>query len=166
MAGSTAAGRTKDDPIGRTESPQPGARNTSPCLRRGVDGPRRVAGDGRAHLHGGLIPEAPVEAQRIRRNELHEALLSHAVIVVVGHYDVPELLLGRGLNGISALSLERGAPSQLAGSEPVWGKECSGGLGDSLGNWHMVRCSHIPNLCNCVYRSTCTGTCRIRRFHS
>ena len=91
-----------------------GASNLRPCLRRGVDGPRRVAGDGRAHLHGGLVPEAPVEAQRVRRNKLHEALLPHAVVVIIGHYDVPELLLGRGLDGISALGLEREALCQLA----------------------------------------------------
>lgn len=91
-----------------------GASNISPCLRRGVDRPRGIAGNGRAHLHRSLVTEAPVEAQGIRGDELHEALLSHAIVVIIWNYDVPELLLWWVLDRISALSLEREALGQLA----------------------------------------------------
>ena len=113
-----------------------GGSKLSQCLRRGVNRPRRVAGDGRAHLHGGLVPEAPVEAQGICRNELHEALLPHAVVVIIGHYDVSELVLGRGLNGISALGLEREASSQL-GLRPCRQLDCQVGQGtyETVGTW-------------------------------
>lgn len=86
--GSTAAGHAGGVLIEKPESPAAGAAGASdldPCLRRGVDRSRGIAGNGRAHLHRGLIPEAPVEAQGIRRDELHETLLPHAIVVIIGN---------------------------------------------------------------------------------
>lgn len=62
-----------------------GDSDLSPCLSRWVDRSRRIAGNDRTNLHRGLVPEAPVEAQGVRRDELHEALLPHAVVVIIGN---------------------------------------------------------------------------------
>lgn len=81
-----------------------GDSDLSRCLSRWVDRSGRIASNGRANLHRGLIPETPVKAQGIRSDELHETLLPHAIVVVIRNQDVPKLLLWWGLDGVSALS--------------------------------------------------------------